>query len=96
MKLGLKIAAMVSILVIPIFAHGEKIHDHQKSKGFATAGSRSEAPKKANQEAECTQEVSDQTSKSTDTHSENPEAVDTCSRDNTQKVHDHRKAKNLP
>ena len=67
-----------------------------KNSAAFTAGSRSEAPKKANQEAECTQEVSDQTSKSTDTHSENPEAVDTCSRDNTQKVHDHRKAKNLP
>lgn len=97
MKLGLRIAAMVSILLVPFFAHGEKVHDHRKSKGFATAGGESEAPKTTNKKVECTQGISDQTSKSMDTHSENAEAEDNCSRDDTtKKIHDHRKTKNLP
>lgn len=98
MKLGLKIAAMVSILVVPIFAHGEKVHDHRKSKGFATAGSESEAPKQAMEEGESTkEEVFDQSSKSMDTNPDNAEAGDNSSRDDTTKqVHDHRKTKNLP
>ena len=44
MKIGLKTAAIVSILAISMAAQAEKTHDHRKSKGLASSNSASETP----------------------------------------------------